>query len=278
MVQQKRKQTKKKKRSKLAWFILILLVICAAAILNSNEAKREIVKAYNKYSVYLEKIHISKSPYSKQFDVEIPKGYHVHGIDVSRYQRKIDWQEVSKTRSDTLKIDFVFVKATEGKTLSDRYYAYNMEEARKNNIICGAYHYYKPHVNSTEQANNYINLVELKCGDLPPVLDIEEESPYGNDNMRKGIKNWLQIIEQHYGMKPIIYTSYSFHKDYLSGDEFKEYPFWIAHYYKKQIKTKGRWIFWQHNDKARVNGISGCVDINVYNGNLESLKGLCKRE
>ncbi len=273
----KRKRSEKKKR-KLFWPIFILFVICIAiGTLTSNGAKRELIKAYNRCSVYLEKVYNDKTGYTKHFDVRIPRGYNVHGIDVSRYQRKINWKEVAKLRADTLKIDFAFIKATEGKTLSDRYYSYNVEETRKHNIICGAYHYYKPNVNSKEQALNFINLVKLKCGDLPPVLDIEEESPYGHENMREGIKNWLELVEKHYGMKPIIYTSKSFHQDYLSGEEFKDYPFWIAHYYKKEIKTSSNWIFWQHNDKARVNGISGDVDLNVYNGDINALRNLCKK-
>lgn len=252
------------------------ILVGVLIVLNSNEAKREVIQFYNKCLVYFEQ-STGKSIYSKNFGISIPKGYQIHGIDVSRYQKKINWAEVAKVRHGDMKIHFAFVKATEGKTLSDRYYSYNMEELRKHKILCGAYHYYKPNVNSKEQALNFISLVELKCGDLPPVLDIEEESPYGNENMRKGIKNWLEIVEKHYNMKPIIYTSNHFHRDYLSGKEFEKYPFWIAHYYEKKIKTSCKWSFWQHSDKAHINGIDAYVDMNVYNGNLDGLKKMCKR-
>ncbi len=270
----------KKKRKKKKVFLIAALaplaLIGAYALLNPNQTLRKTIEIYNRCSVFFERIQNNRV-YAENFGTTIPRGYHIHGIDVSRYQRKIVWESVSKVSHDSMKINFAFIKATEGKTLSDRYYSYNMKEARKHNIICGAYHYYKPSVNSKEQALNFISLVELKNGDLPPVLDIEEESPFGKENMKKGIKNWLEIVEKHYRMKPIIYTSNHFHETYLSGKEFKEYPFWIAHYYKKEIKTSGNWLFWQHSDKARINGINAWVDMNVYNGNIEELKKLCKK-
>lgn len=273
----KKKRISKKRRKIRKWryFVFTFFFLFFALVLTSNEIKREIIRAYNHCVVYFEKINTNYTSYAENFGVHLPKGYDIHGIDVSRYQQKIDWKAVSEVRHENMKIHFAFVKATEGKTLSDRYYAYNMDEARKHNILCGAYHYYKPNVNSKEQAKNFIDAVELKNGDLPPVLDIEEESPFGHENMKKGIKNWLEIVEKHYGVKPIIYTSNSFHRNYLSGKEFESYPFWIAHYYKNKIKTKSPWIFWQHNDKAHIKGINACVDMNVFNGNLEELKCLC---
>ena len=278
MAKKKKKISKKRKKKsgKLKYFVWAAIVAATVFVAISNVAKRKIVILYNVCCVALEKIN-NTTFNEKHFGIKIPNGYGVHGIDVSKWQRKINWAEVAAARPDEPCISFAFIKASEGKTLSDRYFSYNMENARKNGVICGAYHYYKPNVNSAEQAKNFISLVDLQKGDLPPVLDIEEESPYGNENMRKGIKNWLQLVEKQYGMKPIIYTSNSFHKDFLSGDDFKDYPFWIAHYYKKNIKTTSKWIFWQHSDKACVNGIYGNVDMNVFNGNLESLKQLCKK-
>ncbi|GHT34503.1 glycosyl hydrolase [Bacteroidia bacterium] len=271
-----KKPAKKKKTSNLKYFVWAAIIAAAVFVATNNTAKRKIVVLYNVCSVHFEDInHIFFS--EKHFGVSIPSAYTVHGIDVSHWQRKINWSEVNNLRPDEPRIAFVFIKSSEGKIMSDKYFSYNMENARKNGVICGAYHYYKPGVNSAEQAKNFISLVKLQKGDLPPVLDIEEESPFGNDNMRKGIKNWLQLVEAHYGMKPIIYCSNSFHKDYLSGEDFKDYPFWIAHYYKSKIKTSSKWIFWQHSDKARVNGVYGDVDINVFNGNSEDLKNLCKK-
>ena len=210
------------------------------------------------------------------FGISIPS-YKVHGIDISRYQEKIDWRSLSTLREskDSVGISFAFVKATEGRTLRDRYFFRNWNEARKYNIIRGAYHYYKPNVYSGDQARNFIETVKLQKGDLPPVLDIEETGKFGTKNMREGVLNWLKLIEQHYGIKPIIYTNYHFYSKYLSGKEFKEYKFWIAHY--TRLPEVDEWIFWQYSDKGIIKSISAKVAFSVLNGTLDDLRELCKR-
>ncbi|MDR1055375.1 MAG: glycoside hydrolase family 25 protein [Prevotellaceae bacterium] len=213
------------------------------------------------------------------FDIRIPAPYEICGIDVSHYQEKIDWKFIAQLRSgkDSLGILFAFIKATEGKSLKDPYFSYNWENAKKNKMLRGAYHYYKPNVNSKLQANNFIATVKMEAGDLPPVLDIEETGRFGNDNMRKGIKNWLTIIEKHYRVKPILYCYVDFYEHILSTDEFKDYPLWIAHYYEDELRVKEKWYFWQHSDKGRIESIRAKVDFNVFNGTFEELKALCKK-
>jgi lysozyme len=211
------------------------------------------------------------------FGITVPM-YDIHGIDVSRYQERINWKEISgfKSGKDSVGITFAFVKATEGQSLLDKYFSYNWSETKKHDIIRGAYHYYKPNVNSTLQANNFIKHVKLQTGDLPPVLDIEEIGKYGSDNMKKGIKNWLKLIEKHYGVKPIIYTNASFYKKYLSGKDFNGYHFWIAHYTKTTPKVSKDWLFWQYSDKGVIKNIRSKVALNVHRGTKEELLAICK--
>jgi lysozyme len=211
------------------------------------------------------------------FGIAVPV-YEIHGIDVSRYQEKIDWKELSafKSGKDSIRITFAFVKATEGKSLFDKYFNYNWSETKKYNIIRGAYHYYKPNVSSKLQAYNFIKHVKLLSGDLPPVLDIEEVGKYGSDNMKKGVKNWLKLIEKHYDVKPIIYTNANFYKKYLSGKEFKTYRFWIAHYTKTSPNVDNDWIFWQYSDKGVIKNIRSKVALNVHKGTKEDLLSICK--
>lgn len=211
------------------------------------------------------------------FGISVP-AYEIHGIDVSRYQEKINWKEISglKGGKDSIEISFAFVKATEGQTLKDKYFDYNWRETKKHKIIRGAYHYYKPNIKSTLQAQNFIKTVKLQKGDLPPVLDIEETGKFGTDNMKRGIKNWLKLVEEHYGVKPIIYTNVSFYRKYLSGKEFKNYHFWIAHYTKDNPNVDKEWMFWQYSDKGVVKNIRSKVAFNVHKGTREELLSLCK--
>ena len=238
------------------YIYIFKIIFCLIVVIPSNAAPK--------------KMHV--------FGVAAPS-YTIHGIDVSRYQDKIDWKHLSnyKAGKDSVRITFAFVKATEGQTLKDRYFEHNWQETTKYNIIRGAYHYYKPNTNSALQAKNFIRHVKLKKGDLPPVLDIEEVGKYGVKNMKKGIKNWLTMIEAHYGIKPIIYTNISFYKSYLSGSDFKEYRFWIAHYSHITPKIHKDWIFWQYSDKGVIKNIRSKVALNVHSGTKKDLLYLCKK-
>ncbi|MXV52192.1 glycoside hydrolase family 25 protein [Pedobacter sp. HMF7647] len=201
----------------------------------------------------------------ESYGIKIPKKYTVHGIDVSYYQGKINWKEVSRMNDDGVKISFAFIKATEGLTRVDRYFSRNWREAPKVGIVCGAYHYFRPRKDGKAQAKFFLQVVNAEDGDLPPVVDIEELDDSTPEKMRGELAEFLDYVEVRSRQKPIIYTGLKFYQDYLEG-YFDGYPLWIAHYYKSKlgISVNSNWLFWQHSDKAKVNGINHPVDFNVY--------------
>lgn len=85
------------------------------------------------------------------------------------------------------------------------------------------------------------------------------------------MKVWLDRVEKHYQVKPILYTSYKFKTRYLNDSLFNSYPYWIAHYYVDSVEYQGEWKFWQHTDVASISGIPESVDLNIFNGTLEEL-------
>jgi lysozyme len=202
------------------------------------------------------------------------KAYSVFGIDISQYQTDIDWEKLTKEE----KIDFVIIRAIAGKDRLDTKFETNWESAKDNKIIRGAYHYYRPDENSTDQANFFIKNVKLEKGDLPPILDIEKYSRIQSlTSLKNGLLNWLKIVEEHYGITPILYTYYNFYISTLSEDNrFNKYPVWIAWYNinGNPANIKKDWVFWQFTDKGRLKGIEGDVDVNVFNGKLQDLDGL----
>ena len=70
-------------------------------------------------------------------------------------------------------------------TRKDIRYKENQIGSKKQGFIRGYYHYYDPNENSTKQAHNFIETVKLEVGDLPPILDIDTLSRFGNDNLKK---------------------------------------------------------------------------------------------
>ncbi len=201
---------------------------------------------------------------------------HVAGIDISEYQEEIDWDNLGDIE-DVFKINFVYIRATAGSNRIDKMFKSNWDKCTKNNIIKGAYHYYRPNENSIEQANLFINTVTLKKGDLPPVLDIEQLPKVQSiDSLKLGLKRWLTQIENHYKMKPIIYSGESYYTDFLKKD-FSEYQFWIANYNLWQKNPENNWLMWQFTDKAKINGINATVDVNLLNGDFIRLVELTKK-
>lgn len=218
---------------------------------------------------------ISKKGSINAFGVSVPSGYTIHGIDISHHQKAIDWANVAAVDSKGNCIKFAFIKATEGITRQDLHFSSNWKNSKKAGLIRGAYHYYYPTRDATKQAENFISEVELTAGDLPPVLDIEVSKGKSKEEIVEGALIWCKAVEEHYGIKPIIYTNPVFYEKYLK-DDFDDYPLWIAHYYKEKPRMQHReWIFWQHTDCAIIKGIDKPVDLNVFNGDLDDLLSLC---
>ena len=209
----------------------------------------------------------------KGYGVCIPHGYKVHGIDISHYQGKVNWKMLEQTRQGQFPIQFIFMKATEGGDYPDKRFVANFDSAKAHGFIRGAYHFYNPKTDPNKQADFFINSVKLEPGDLPPVLDIEKKSK-DIGKLQADLKLWLRRIENHYGVKPIIYASYKFKTKYLNDSVFNSYPYWIAHYYVDSVQYKGDWKFWQHTDVGTLPGIEEQVDLNIFNGGLEGLDAL----
>jgi lysozyme len=187
------------------------------------------------------------------------------GFDVSQFQGKINWNKVDSVEHK-FPLQFVFIRATAGNDKKDIRFDENWVAAKKYHFIRGAYHYYRPNENSLEQAENFIKIVTLQKGDFPPVLDIEKfPENQSIDSLKVGLKRWLKKVDEHYKVRPIIYTGEKYYNDFLKED-FPEYTFWVANYNFFVENIKDDWLFWQFTEKARIEGIDERVDVNIYNG------------
>ena len=205
-------------------------------------------------------------------DKEYPDGYEIHGIDISHYQGDINWKRLRNATIENTPIRFILIKSTEGANTLDENFNDNFYQAREYGFLRGAYHFFSPGISAKQQAEYFLKQVHLEEGDLPPVLDIETVGNLSTEEVRKAAKTWLEIVEEKYKTKPIIYTNYKFKEQYLNTPEFNKYPYWIAHYYVEKLTYKGRWKFWQYTDLGRLDGIKENVDFNIYNGSMYELK------
>ncbi|WP_407426845.1 glycoside hydrolase family 25 protein [Arcticibacter sp.] len=214
-----------------------------------------------------------------RFGIKIPKGYVIHGIDVSYAQGQIDWHKVREMKDGDVEITFAFIKATEGLLTVDPYFKRNWREAAKTGIICGAYHYFRPKKSGTKQARFFLQTASVEQGDLPLVVDVETLDGKDPAVMRKELRAFVEHIQAKTKVKPVIYSGLSFYHDYLQG-YFDDHILWIAHYHREELRIrKGHtWHFWQHSDRGKVSGINHAVDFNVFNGDSSSLKKLLIRK
>ncbi len=197
----------------------------------------------------------------------------IHGVDVSHYQSRIDWHQLKDQN-----IHFAFIKATEGQDIIDSLFEHNWCKAQETGIKRGAYHFFRPNIPVLNQVLNFIRNVHLEPGDLPPVLDVEVLDGNSPEKMEPLIRGWLTMVEAHYGVKPILYSNQTFYNTHL-GSAFNDHLLWIARYSKDKplLGKDQQWQFWQYGDRARLGGIGGFVDLNVFAGSWEEFESLLIR-
>ncbi len=205
------------------------------------------------------------------------------GIDVSHHQGTIDWNLVYQSGKV-----FAFVKATEGYTYNDPQFVTNMVGGTNAGVLMGAYHFARPDNNSAiDEAHHFLQVAGNYIGQgyLPPVLDLEDppgedlQTLYTSQELTAWVQAWLQVIEDSTGVEPIIYTNGRY-TNYLQSS-LNHYRLWIA---EPDGNTNppdnlGHWTTWafkQYSWNGNVNGISGDVDLNVFNGTMTELNNMAQ--
>lgn len=196
--------------------------------------------------------------------------YSIRGIDVSHWQGEINWEDVKNQD-----FKFVFIKASEGNDFVDDCFIENWDNSNEAGILRGAYHYFTTGSSGAEQAENFISVVPVEDNSLPPVIDIEEGG-LSKEKFRNELRDYIEMIENHYDQKPILYVMYPLYDGYIKGD-FEEYEIWIRDIIKTpSLSDKREWLIWQYCNRGRISGIDAYVDLNVFNGSYQELKGWSK--
>ena len=206
----------------------------------------------------------AEAPKPKVRNTTNPAKVDFDGIDVSKHQGSINWEELKKYS----KIKFVYIKSTEGSDYVDPKYQENIRNARKHGFKVGSYHFLSTRSSAVTQFQNFIRVAKREEQDLLPVIDVEKLSPWTSQQLRDSLKVFADLVEDYYGCKPLIYTSEKFFTKHL-GRAFSEYPLFIAKYNTSAPEIGYRWIIWQFADngvfKPAVKGNYGEVDMSRFN-------------
>ena len=198
----------------------------------------------------------------------------LEGIDVSHWQGTIDW---TKVRGAGLR--FAMIKATDGTAFVDPNYATNHAHAKAAGLRTTAYHFARPDTtvgDAVAEADHLVAVAGLGDGDMIPALDLETTGGLGTTALQAWVASWLSEVTARLGVHPMIYTSPNFWKTYM-GDtrSFADAGYttlWIAHWGATSPTIPAQnwgghgWTFWQYSDCGSVPGVSGCVDLDRYNG------------
>ena len=203
----------------------------------------------------------------------------VQGLDVSSYQNSrgtISWSQVKAAGQS-----FVYLKATEGVSYTNSYYAANSRDANTAGLLRGAYHFARPDSSSGDavaEARYFVSVTGTSLtGQLPPALDIEDSGGLSAASLVTWIRSFLDEVERLTGRVPVIYTGPSFWQSSTGNSTaFTRYPLWIAHYVSSPTIPGGwsAYTFWQNTSSYTVSGITGAVDHDYFNGTLAQLQAL----
>jgi lysozyme len=193
------------------------------------------------------------------------------GIDVSKWQGSIDWDAVAADG-----VVFAFIRVSDGIAYPDSYFDINWSEAKRVGIIRGAYQFFRPGADAIAQADLLLDAMgPLETGDLPPVADVEATDSQTAATIVSKLHQWMDHVEAALGVTPFIYTGKYFWQDNVASSDFVSYPLWHAQYTSAACPNIANqwsdWVIWQYTSSGSVDGISGNVDCNRWNGDLASL-------
>ncbi|MBI5200497.1 MAG: lysozyme [Elusimicrobia bacterium] len=198
-----------------------------------------------------------------------PERYPVQGVDVSHHQGAIDWTAVAGRG-----LAFAYVKASEGGDLGDPAFERNWRGAQEAGLAAGAYHYYSFCKPGAEQAANFIRVLSRVRGPmLPPAVDLEFTGNCGDrpppEDLARELKAFSGRVERALGAKPVFYVTGGFWERYRAsippGGEL-----WVRSVVLRPERGfPVEWRFWQFASRARVPGVKGPVDLDVFCGSEE---------
>ena len=193
-----------------------------------------------------------------------------NGIDVSRFQGEIDWEQVADAGIDYAIIRVGLRGSTEGKLLEDDNFVYNIENAIANGIDVGVYFYSQAITDeeALEEAQFVLDLIEPYDLAYPVVLDVESADStsartngLSQDQYTSIAKLFCETVEGA-GYKAVIYGNVKSFTLLLNANELTSYDTWIA-YYGTPLYYPYEFGMWQYSSSGTVAGIDGDVDLNI---------------
>ena len=191
----------------------------------------------------------------------------IKGIDVSAWQGKIDWKTVADYG-----MGFAILRITEAGNVVDSQFENNLAGCNKYNIPVGVYKYsYAMTIAEIQrEARKVVSTLNGRRIQFPVFLDLEynNQRSLGSESIHKMADAFREIVEVA-GYKFAIYCNVDWYENVICS-HLKKYDFWIARYpanddgWLQERLRPDFGVGWQYSSKAKIPGISGTVDRNVF--------------
>ena len=209
--------------------------------------------------------------------ITVKKEIKALGIDVSKWQGKIDWKKVKKQG-----IDFAIIRigyrAENGNIYKDEFADYNIQQADKAGLLIGVY-FFSTAINSAEaeeEATWTYNAIKSYPISYPVVYDCEgynsiDSRMNGIDNAKR-TQNALAFLNKikSFGYDGMLYASKDELSKYWDTPLLeKSFKIWVARYSSPAYPTvktpdyNGKYDMWQYTDKGTVSGVNSATDMVV---------------
>ena len=190
------------------------------------------------------------------------EGLNYNGIDVSSWQRNIDF---SRVKADG--IDVVYIKASEGRTMVDPYFEQNYRNAKANGLKVGFYHYVTATnvYQAEEQASFFASLINGKDYDCKPAMDYENFRGASYDEINAIAVAFMRKLKELTGKEAIVYSNMNNLRHTFNSSVANEGNLWFA-YYSNPDYVLDENVAWdtyvgiQYTNIGSVAGINGNVD------------------
>lgn len=188
---------------------------------------------------------------------------HVHGIDLSHYQGEVFWETIG----ENTKMAYVYLKATEGGDRIDHMYERNIELAHDHGLKVGSYHFYRPKTEQQKQLENFMTQCLPGQQDLIPMIDIESTGGLGTEEFCDSLFKFLNLVEEAYHQKPLLYTYTNFYNKHLCG-KVDSWQLMVAQYTDREpvLADERDFTMWQYTSKGKIAGVSGYIDKSRFMG------------
>lgn len=210
--------------------------------------------------------------------VVCPGSTRTYGIDVSYWQGSINWTSVHNAGKK-----FAMIRVSDGANYLDPNFTTNWKNAKAAGLTVGAYQFFRPNQDPIAQADLMVNKLQALGGtgrpNLPPVIDVEVTGGMSASTIASRVNTWLQRVRSRTGRLPILYTSPGFWGS-IGNPTPNPIPYlWDAHWTSNcpdlpHVNYSWRLRFWQYTSTGSVPGISGNVDLDLYNGSLTEMQNL----